>query len=177
MFKYDDNDKPIALITGSSKGLGLALANFLAAQGYRLILNARSQDKLEAAGRSIGIKNSNLQMVAGDVALPECRRRLAEAVRPFGRLDLLINNASTLGPLPMPQLANYPIDELRHVFEVNTIAPLALVSEMRPFLSAVGGVVVSLSSDATVGGYAGWGGYGASKAGKAFLNEALKEVS
>ena len=100
--------------------------------------------------------------VAGDVADPRHRAALAEAVGP--RLDLLVNNASDLGPSPLPPLADLPPDELLRVLAVNTVAPLALVQAVLPALRGAGGRVVNISSDAAVEAYEGWGGYGASKA-------------
>ncbi|MBZ0307112.1 MAG: SDR family oxidoreductase [Anaerolineae bacterium] len=148
----------IALITGASKGLGYTLAKFL--DGYHVIITARGENKLRTAVREL----SHVTAVAGDVSDPAHRQQLVEAVQKSGRLDLLINNASVLGPVPMPTLMNYPLEALADVFKVNVIAPVALVQVMLPFLQAANGLVVNLSSDAAVGGYAGWGGYGASKA-------------
>jgi len=155
---------PVALITGGSAGLGRALAGFLAAQGYDLILTGRDARRLAAATEPLRQAGGLIECIAGDVADPAHRAQLAAAVARRGRLDLLVNNASTLGPLPMPQLADYPLEALRDVFEVNTFAPLALTRALRPWLAAGRGVVVNLTSDAAVGGYPGWGGYGASKA-------------
>jgi NAD(P)-dependent dehydrogenase (short-subunit alcohol dehydrogenase family) len=164
MSANDNHRPPTALITGASKGLGLTLARFLAARGYNLIINARNVKTLSQAGKSLPDQAGVVRAVTGDISEAVCRRQLAAAVRSFGHLDLLINNASALGPLPMPALAHFPLDGLRQVLEVNTIAPLALVQEMLPFLAASGGLVVNLSSDAANGGYEHWGGYGASKA-------------
>ena len=166
---------PVALITGGSAGLGLALAGFLAAQGYDLILTGRDAHRLNAAIADLQERGRRLQGIPGDVADPVHRRALAEAVATRGRLDLLVNNASSLGPLPMPELAGYPLDGLREVLEINTIAPLALVQELRPWLAAGRGLVVNLTSDAARGGYAGWGGYGASKAALELLSLTLAE--
>ena len=158
------NTRKVALITGASKGLGLTLAHFLAAQGYDLIITARDAEALGKAQVQLEKHNVHIMAAAGDVSDPNHHRHLVEAVRPYGGLDLLVNNASTLGPLPMANRADFPIERLRRVFEVNTLAPLALVQALRPFLSARQGLVINLSSDAAVGGYEGWGGYGASKA-------------
>lgn len=166
---------PVALITGGSAGLGLALAGFLAAQGYDLILTGRDAERLEAAVGPLREQGGRIQAVPGDIADTAHRRRLTEAVEGRGRLDLLVNNASSLGPLPMPELADYPLDGLREVLEINTIAPLALAQTLRPWLSAGRGLVVNLTSDAARGGYAGWGGYGASKAALELLSLTLAE--
>lgn len=164
MAEYENGQSRVALITGASKGLGFTLASFLTAQGFELIINARGAGQLNRAAEGLRDQGGAIKAVAGDVTDPIHREELADAVREAGRLDLLVNNASSLGPLPMPHLVDYPLDELRRVFEVNTVAPLALVQLMRPILSESQGLVVNLSSDAAGGGYEGWGGYGASKA-------------
>ena len=152
-----------ALITGASKGLGLELARFLALRGYNLIITARNAGQLETAAEELRTTSPTVTALSGDIADPDHRERLMEAARQFGRLDILVNNASTLGPLPMSSMADYRLGELRRVFEVNTFAPLALVQDLRPLLAAGQGLVVNISSDAAGGGYEGWGGYGASK--------------
>lgn len=154
----------VALITGASKGLGRVLANFLAAQGYHLIINARNEGQLQQAAGELAQYGVTVRAIAGDINDSTHRQALIDAVGAFGRLDLLINNASTLGPLPMPTLANYPPNALLDVFAINVVAPVALVQSALPLLKTAGGLVINLSSDAAVGGYAGWGGYGASKA-------------
>lgn len=148
----------LALITGASKGLGYTLAKFLSGQNYQVIITARGAEKLQSAAHDL----PNSIVVPGDVNSPAHRQQLVEAVQKSGRLDLLVNNASTLGPVPMPPLADYPPEALADVFNTNVTAPLALVQVMLPFLQ--GGLVVNITSDAAVGGYPGWGGYGASKA-------------
>lgn len=153
-----------ALITGGSMGLGLTLAGFLAAQGVDLIITARDSSRLQVAKEKLAAFGVVVNAIPGDVADPTHRRRLAEAVLQRGGLDILVNNASTLGHLPMPSLVEYPLEALRQAFEVNTIAPLALVQLMQKDLSRRSGLVVNISSDAAIGGYEGWGGYGASKA-------------
>lgn len=155
---------PLALITGASRGLGLTLAQFLAAQGYDLIITARGEYRLQQAAALLEPHGTQIHVAAGDVADREHSDRLDQVLRRYGRLNLLVNNASTLGPLPMRQLLHTNVAEMRQIFEVNVWAPLALVQLTRPYLSEAGGLVVNLSSDAAVGGYAGWGGYGSSKA-------------
>ncbi len=161
---YQTNSKRLALITGASKGLGLTLAEFLAAQGFNLIITAREAGRLTQAQERLQDYGLAVEAVVGDVTDRSHRRRLEEIVRSYGGLDLLINNASTIGPSPMPYLADFPLEDLRQVFETNTIAPLALVQLLRPFLATRRGLIVNLSSDAATGGYESWGGYGASKA-------------
>lgn len=153
-----------ALITGASRGLGRTVAAFLASQGYGLVITARGEEDLEAAARALRHYGAPVVALAGDVADPAHRRRLAGAARDLGGLDLLLNNASTLGATPLPPLAEYPPDELEVAFRVNVAAPLALVREALPLLAASGGLVVNVSSDAARGGYPGWGGYGLTKA-------------
>ena len=154
----------VALITGASRGLGAELAGFLAKQGYRLVLTARGEDSLEATARTLQEYGSRIVALAGDVSDPEHRGRLVEAADSFGRLDLLVNNASDLGLSPLPPLAEYSLDDLEQLFKVNLFAPLGLVQSSLPLLRKSGGMVVNISSDAAVGGYPGWGAYGASKA-------------
>ena len=149
-----------ALVTGASRGLGLALARALAERGWSLVIDARGAEALEAARDELA-SSTRVVAVAGDVADARHRRDLLAAVD--GRLDLLVNNASTLGASPLPPLAEYPIEELDDVFRVNVAAPLALIQLALPVL-APGARIVNVSSDAAVEAYAGWGGYGASKA-------------
>jgi NAD(P)-dependent dehydrogenase (short-subunit alcohol dehydrogenase family) len=149
-----------ALVTGASRGLGLALARALAERGWSLVIDARGADALEAARRELAVY-TQVTAITGDVADPHHRRALLAAVD--GPLDLLVNNASTLGVSPLPGLADYPIDALEEVFRVNVAAPLALIQLALPML-AYDARIVNVSSDAAVEAYEGWGGYGASKA-------------
>ena len=153
-----------ALITGASRGLGAELATFLAKQGYDLVLTARGAAPLEATARTLRKYGGWVEALAGDVSDAEHRGRLAEVAESFGKLDLLVNNASDLGLSPLPPLAEYPIDDIEHVFGVNLFAPLGLVQSTLPLLRKSGGMIVNMSSDAAIGGYPGWGAYGASKA-------------
>jgi NAD(P)-dependent dehydrogenase (short-subunit alcohol dehydrogenase family) len=149
----------VALITGASKGLGRALARALADQGWTLVLDARGAAALEAVAHEL----PDAIAVPGDVTNPRHRKELTAAVRERGRLSLLVNNASYLGPSPMPSLAEYPLDEFAWVYEVDVIAPLALIQQVLP-LFAEHAAVLNISSDAAVEPYAGWGGYGSAKA-------------
>ena len=144
-----------ALITGASRGLGLALAHALQDRGWQLVLAARGHAGLTSAAPRGAV------LVAGDVTDPDHRAQLHTAVAQLGRLDLLVNNASELGP--MPALVDYPLADLRRVFEVDVFAPLALIGLLLPLLTE-GASVVNVSSDAAVGAYGGWGGYGSAKA-------------
>lgn len=153
-----------AIITGASRGLGRTVADFLAAQGYDLVITSRGEEDLEAAARELRRYGGRVIALAGDVADPAHRRRIAQAARDLGRLDVLLNNASTLGATPLPPLAEYPTDKLEEAFRVNVAAPIALAGEVLPLLEASGGLIVNVSSDAALGGYPGWGGYGLTKA-------------
>jgi NAD(P)-dependent dehydrogenase (short-subunit alcohol dehydrogenase family) len=148
---------PVGIVTGASRGLGLALSRALAERGWRLVVDARGADALERAVASL----EHVVAIPGDVADPGHRRSLVEAAGE--RIDLLVSNAGLLGPSPQPALAVYPLSELARVYEVNVFAPLALVQEALPRL-VHGAAILSISSDAAVEPYAGWGGYGSSKA-------------
>ena len=152
----------VALITGASRGLGQALARELSARGWSLILDARGADALDQTVSSL--RGGPVVAVVGDVSSPDHRAELAAAIAQAGRLDLLVNNASHLGPSPQPQLADYPLDELARVYEVDVLAPVALTQLALPWLAASAGVLINVTSDAAVQAYEGWGGYGSAKA-------------
>lgn len=154
----------IALITGASRGLGATLARFLAGLDYDLVLTARRPAPLSDLAESLMPTSGRVVTRAGDVADPGHRQRLVETAASLGGLDLLVNCASTLGPTPLPPLVELPPIALEDIFGVNVLAPLGLVQAALPLLGKRGGLVVNVSSDAAVGGYPGWGGYGASKA-------------
>jgi NAD(P)-dependent dehydrogenase (short-subunit alcohol dehydrogenase family) len=167
-------DRPVALITGASRGLGRALARSLAADGWHLVIDARGAPALDEAAAELRTAGAaTVDAVAGDVADPAHRARLLTAAEALGRLDALVNNASVLGPSPQPALADYPLDVLRAVYEVNTLAPLALTQAALPLLERSGGRIVDVTSDAAVEGYEGWGGYGSSKAALEQLSNVL----
>jgi NAD(P)-dependent dehydrogenase (short-subunit alcohol dehydrogenase family) len=161
--------EPVALLTGASRGLGLALARALAGRGWRLIVDARDPGPLEAARAELA-ERTEVVALAGDVADPAHRRALVAAAG--DRLDALVNNASLLGPSPQPPLADYPLDVLERVLRVNALAPLALVQLALPLLPP-GGRIVNVTSDAAVEAYEGWGGYGAAKAALEQLTRVL----
>jgi NAD(P)-dependent dehydrogenase (short-subunit alcohol dehydrogenase family) len=150
-----------ALVTGASKGLGRALATELNGRGWRVVVDARDADRLAATVAALP-RPDLVTAVPGDVADPTHRDRLAAAVG--DRLDLLVNNASDLGPSPLPRLAELAPERLAQLLAVNVVAPLALLQAVLPALRAAGGRVLDVSSDAAVEAYEGWGGYGASKA-------------
>src|SRR5260370_11139535 len=152
-----------AVVTGASRGLGRALAAGLAGAGYALVIDARDPRAVGAAAAAIraAVPGSDVTALPGDVTDPAHRKELAVVA---GEIDLLVNNASTLGATPLPALADYPPGELRAAFEANVIAPVALIQLFLPALRERGGAVLNITSDAAVEPYAGWGGYGAAKA-------------
>jgi NAD(P)-dependent dehydrogenase (short-subunit alcohol dehydrogenase family) len=157
---------PLAIITGASRGLGLALARALAERKWALVIDARGARDLDGVARELGAL-TEVAALPGDVADPDHRRALVQAAGET--VDLLVNNASVLGPSPQPALADYPLDRLARVYSVNVLAPLALVQLVLPRMHD-GARIINVTSDAAVEPYEGWGGYGSSKA-------ALEQVS
>jgi NAD(P)-dependent dehydrogenase (short-subunit alcohol dehydrogenase family) len=157
---------PTAIVTGASMGLGEALARGLASRGWNLVIDARGQEALEAVAESIRSGSpGSVQAVAGDVTDPDHIVSLLEAAAELGGLELVVNNASSLGPSPLPALTEYPIAELAQVLQTNVVAPLDLIQAATPLLRrAARPRIVNVTSDASVEAYEGWGGYGASKA-------------
>ncbi|HLQ10165.1 MAG TPA: SDR family oxidoreductase, partial [Ktedonobacteraceae bacterium] len=160
-----------ALITGASRGLGLALARRLAADGWQLIIDARGEDALEAARAELS-QHTKVIAIAGDVTDAAHRSELAKAAQALGGLDALVNNASLLGPSPQPYLLEYPLEVLEQVYRTNVIAPLALIQTMQHVFKP-GTRIINVTSDAGVEGYEGWGGYGSSKAALEQLSHIL----
>lgn len=155
-----------ALITGGSRGLGRALAGELAADGWNLVIDGRDPDTLSAAASETGARG-----IAGDVTDPVHRAELVRAVS--GGLDLLVNNASTLGPTPMPRLDSLAPADLAAVLATNVLAPLALIQAVLPSLRERRGAILNITSDAAVENYETWGGYGTSKAALEQLSNVL----
>jgi NAD(P)-dependent dehydrogenase (short-subunit alcohol dehydrogenase family) len=151
---------PVALITGASRGLGRATAYALAHRGWSLVTDARHEDDLVEALRDL----PDVVAIAGDVTNPVHRADLLAATERLGRLDVLVNNASSLGPSPLPPLGDYELADLRRVYEINVLAPLALIQLLVGPLRAAAGAIINVSSDAAIEAYPGWGGYGSSKA-------------
>jgi NAD(P)-dependent dehydrogenase (short-subunit alcohol dehydrogenase family) len=162
-----------ALITGGSKGFGLALAQSLVADGWSVVVDGRDREVMHAAITRLQAVSSGQPVIGivGDIADPSHRDALVRAAG--NGLHLVVNNASTLGPSPQPNLADYPLDEYRRVLEVNVVAPLALAQAVLPLLRERRGTLVNVTSDAAVEGYAGWGGYGSSKAALEQLSNVL----
>ena len=167
-------DGRTALVTGASKGLGLEIARLFARRGARLILTARGERELDRAVRELGERTEVLAL-PGDISNRSHAERLVrEGLARFGRIDVLVNNASALGLSPMPELASYPLDALDDVFRVNVLAPLHLTQLVLPRMRAAGaGAIVNVTSDAGVVAYPTWGGYGASKAALEHLSRVL----
>lgn len=161
------------LITGASRGLGLALARKLAERGWNLIIDARGEAALAAAQAELA-QQTQVTAIAGDVSHEAHRRALTIAARAAGGLDGIINNASVLGPSPQPELLDYPLAILEQVYRVNVIAPLALIQAVRTILKPEARII-NITSDAGVEAYPGWGGYGSSKAALEQLSAILAE--
>ncbi len=160
-----------ALITGASRGLGLALARQLAQKGWKLIIDARGADALMVARNELA-QLTEVTAIAVDVTDAAHRQALLRAAESMGGLDALVNNASLLGPSPQPLLLEYPLAMLEQVYRTNVVAPLALIQTVQHLLKP-GACVINITSDAGVEGYAGWGGYGSSKAALEQLSHIL----
>jgi len=164
----------VAVITGASRGLGRALALALADRHWSLVVDARTRSDLAAAADELeAVGAVKVTAISGSVAEDTHREWIAYEVERLGGLDLLVNNASLLGPSPQPRLAGYPVDTLRQVYDVNVVAPLALTQALLPSLRRAAGTVINISSDAAVEAYEGWGGYGSSKAALDHLSAIL----
>ncbi|WP_328870381.1 SDR family NAD(P)-dependent oxidoreductase [Streptomyces sp. NBC_00287] len=156
---------PVAIITGASKGLGRALAEALAARGWDLVLDARTEDVLKETTAALSVHGTRVEALPGDVTDSVHRAALVAAAWRLGGVDLLVHNASALGAEPLVRLEELPLEGLRRALEVNTVAALGLLQEALPLLRASSvGTVITVSSDAAAEAYETWGGYGASKA-------------
>lgn len=154
--------KKTALITGASRGLGLAIATALAHEGWQLLLNGRNPKALLQAQNKLSAL-TKVEAISGDVMDEIHLIQFPQRIAQFGQIDLVINNASTIGPSPQPKLLDYPIETIHQIFHTNVIAPLSLLQKIREYLSQKA-IIINVSSDAAVEAYEGWGGYGASKA-------------
>ncbi|MCI4363454.1 MAG: SDR family oxidoreductase [Thermoplasmata archaeon] len=163
----------VALVTGASRGLGRTIAAHLAVPGTELVVTARHRGELEVVAKELRKLGAEVLPLAGDLRSAAHRARLVSEIARRGRLDLLVNNASELGPSPLLRLADLPLPRLRDILEVNLLAPLGLLQAARPWLANARGLVVNISSDAALGAYPGWGGYGASKAALDLLSRTL----
>jgi NAD(P)-dependent dehydrogenase (short-subunit alcohol dehydrogenase family) len=166
-----DNTSPVAIVTGASRGFGRALTAALLDRGWTVVADARRAADLDATAKALN--SPRLIAIAGDVTDPAHRAALVVAAIDAGPLQLLVNNASRLGPSPQPALADYLAADLRAVYTANVFAPVALIQAALPALRANHGVVVNLTSDAAVEAYEGWGGYGSSKAALDHLSAIL----
>jgi NAD(P)-dependent dehydrogenase (short-subunit alcohol dehydrogenase family) len=167
---------PTALVTGASRGFGHALASDLTNRGWDLVIDGRDRRSLAAAAetfRRAAPPGVTITAITGDITDDRHREDLAITVDSRGRLDLLVNNAGALGPSPLPPMARIGHQALRDLFEVNTLAPLALVQRLLPRLTETPGAVVNITSDAAVEAYPGWGAYGATKAALDHLSAVL----
>jgi NAD(P)-dependent dehydrogenase (short-subunit alcohol dehydrogenase family) len=163
-----------ALITGGSRGLGLALARHLAADGWNVVVDGRDADALERARREVDAAGPGTVIaLPGDIADPVHVAALVNAAAGQGGFELLVNNAGTLGPSPLPHVAWLRTGDLERILRTNVVAPLRLVQAALPHLRAARGAILNMTSDAAVEGYEGWGGYGASKAALEQLSRVL----
>jgi NAD(P)-dependent dehydrogenase (short-subunit alcohol dehydrogenase family) len=163
----------VALITGASKGFGLAVARLLAERGIALTVTARDADELEAAAAELR-EHTAVEAIAGDVRELAHAHKLVERTRTrFGRIDLLVNNASSIGRSPLPRLEHLSPAAFNEIFETNVFAPLHLIQHALPAIVAGGGTIVNVTSDAALNAYPGWGGYGASKAALEHMSRTL----
>jgi NAD(P)-dependent dehydrogenase (short-subunit alcohol dehydrogenase family) len=165
----------VAIVTGGSRGLGKAIARELLARGVHVIVDGRDRAALTAAAAELQNAGNTLTAIAGDVAEREHAHALIGAARALGRLDLLVNNASTLGAVPLPRIEDLTQPAFRTLFETNVFAPIHLIQHALPLLASTGGAatIVNITSDAAVEAYETWGGYGASKAALEHVSRVL----
>jgi len=167
----------VAIVTGASRGLGQALATGLAGAGWSLVIDGRDPETLQASAdlvRSHAARGGRVVAVPGDITDGDHRHDLTAAAFELGGLDLVVNNAGTLGASPLPLLSDYPLGDLRVAFEVNVVAPLGLIQDALPLLlDSERPRLVNITSDAAVEAYEGWGGYGAGKAALEHLGAVL----
>jgi NAD(P)-dependent dehydrogenase (short-subunit alcohol dehydrogenase family) len=167
------NSNTVVLITGSSKGLGRALAHAYADAGARVVINARVEAALEETRKELEAKGAQVLAVAADATRPtDIERLVKQAIDRFGRIDILINSAGILGPSPRPNLADFVASDLAELFRANTIGPILMTQAVLPhMLHQKSGLIINVTSDAGQTGYPGWGGYGATKAALELVTE------
>ena len=167
----------VAIVTGASRGLGQAVATGLAGAGWSLVIDGRDPETLQASAgriRSQAADGVSVVAVPGDITDEDHRHELTAAAFELGGLDLVVNNAGTLGASPLPLLSDYPLGDLRVAFEVNVVAPLGLIQDTLPLLlDSDRPRLVNITSDAAIEAYEGWGGYGAGKAALEHLGAVL----
>jgi NAD(P)-dependent dehydrogenase (short-subunit alcohol dehydrogenase family) len=167
----NDRQKQVAVVTGGSRGLGRVIAGVLTARGVQVVIGGRDAAALAGTATALQAAGGTVASVPGDITNAEVRARLVGAAQEFGGLDVLVNNASELGPMgPLMQL---DVTRLARVFPVNAGAPLALIQQAVPLLAERKGLIVNITSDAAAGAYPGWGPYGASKAALELLTRTL----
>jgi NAD(P)-dependent dehydrogenase (short-subunit alcohol dehydrogenase family) len=167
----NDTNRKVAVVTGASRGLGAALSRQLVRDGWAVMIDARGAKSLDTVRGDLAALGK-VVAIPGDVADPGHRQALAEAARELGGVDLVVNNASILGPSPQPVLLDYPLDVFEQVYKVNLFAPLGILQTLKPFLKDKA-MVINITSDAGVEAYPGWGGYGSSKAALEHLSAVL----
>lgn len=167
------DNNTVVLITGSSKGLGRALAHAYADAGARVVINARGETALEATRKELEAKGAQVLAVVADATRPtDIERLVKQAINRFGRIDVLINSAGILGPSPRPNLADFVASDLAELFRANTIGPILMTQAVLPhMLRQKSGLIINVTSDAGQTGYPGWGGYGATKAALELVTE------
>ena len=161
----------IALVTGGSRGLGRVIADVLAKRGYWLVIGGREGDALTAAAHELSADGAVVVPIAGDITEPAARGKLVDAARALGGLNVLVNNASELGPIG--PLQTFDVPRFARLFPVNVGAPLALIQLALPLLADRRGLIVNITSDAATAAYPGWGPYGATKAALELLTRTM----
>ncbi|MEH7438470.1 SDR family oxidoreductase [Neobacillus drentensis] len=168
-------NKPVVMITGASKGLGRELTLAFAQKGAYLAICARGEKNLQEVKKEAEGKGASYVLaVTGDVSKSrDVERFVAMTEELYGKVDVLINNASILGPSPMPLLLDYPEEDFMEVLKVNTVSPFLVTRRILPgMILNKKGSIINVTSEAGNTGYAGWGAYGISK----FALEGLTET-
>lgn len=159
-----DTEQPRAIVTGGSRGLGAVIATYLVGNGYEVIITARDEDQLDETARTLAPFEGFVRAIQGDIKDPVHRETLGQEAIQSGGLDILVNNAAGFGQTPLTPLDSYPLRVFQRLFDTNVTSQLGIIQETLPGLRRRNGLIVNITSDAAVGGYPGWGGYGATKA-------------